>query len=383
MLNDKLADGKKVRRDDRVVVFYAGHGGTRKLTSGRDVGYLIPVDASLADFASDAISMPQLQEVAEAISAKHVLFMVDACYSGLGLTRGGGAGSSANFLADNARRLGRQMLTAGGADQQVADDGPSGHSVFTWTLLQALNGKADLNGDGVITGTELAAYVAPSVAAIARQTPAFGSLPGSEGGEFVFELPADREALSGDSPQLDADASKLNKRLDDAKTAALQPGGKGAAKDVQVVIKNLEGGDTKLSTPAAAPVAPRVAAQRANDRGLALFRERRYDEAEAAFTEALKLQPVFALAANNLGFVYFKRGKPAEAARWFERAIEMDGSRALAYLNLGDAQLQAGDDAKALKAYATFVGLAPKHARVAELQGWIAAPDAAHRPKLP
>ncbi|WP_349238173.1 polysaccharide deacetylase family protein [Rhizobacter sp. SG703] len=384
VLNDKLADAKKVRRDDRVVVFYAGHGGTRKLTSGRDVGYLIPVDAALADFASDAISMPQLQEVAEAISAKHVLFMVDACYSGLGLTRGGGAGSSANFLADNARRLGRQMLTAGGADQQVADDGPAGHSVFTWTLLQALNGKADLNGDGVVTGTELAAYVAPSVAAIARQTPAFGSLPGSEGGEFVFELPADREALSGDSPQLDADASKLNKQLDDAKTAALQPGaGKGAAKEVQVVIKNLEGGDVKLSTPAAAPVAPRVAAQRANDRGLALYRERRYDEAEAAFTEALKLQPVFALAANNLGFVYFKRGKPAEAARWFERAIEMDGSRALAYLNLGDAQLQAGDEAKALKAYTTFVGLAPKHARVAELQAWIAAPDAAHRPRLP
>ena len=386
VLNDKLADAKKVRRDDRVVVFYAGHGGTRKLTSGRDVGYLIPVDASLADFASDAISMPQLQEVAEAISAKHVLFMVDACYSGLGLTRGGGAGGTANFLADNARRLGRQMLTAGGADQQVADDGPGGHSVFTWTLLQALNGKADLNGDGVITGTELAAYVAPSVAAIARQTPAFGSLPGSEGGEFVFELPADREALSGDSRQLDADASNLNKRLDDAKTAALQPGGsggKGNAKEVQVVIKNLEGGDTKLSTPAAAPVAPRVAAQRANDRGLALYRERRYDEAEAAFTEALKLQPVFALAANNLGFVYFKRGKPAEAARWFERAIEMDGSRALAYLNLGDAQLQAGDDAKALKAYATFVGLAPKHARVSELEAWIAAPDAAHRPKLP
>jgi peptidoglycan/xylan/chitin deacetylase (PgdA/CDA1 family)/uncharacterized caspase-like protein len=383
VLNDKLADAKKVRRDDRVVVFYAGHGGTRKLTSGRDVGYLIPVDAALADFASDAISMPQLQEVAEAITAKHVLFMVDACYSGLGLTRGGGAGSTANFLADNARRLGRQMLTAGGADQQVADDGPAGHSVFTWTLLQALNGKADLNGDGVITGTELAAYVAPAVASIARQTPAFGSLPGSEGGEFVFELPADREALSGDSPQLDADASKLNKQLDDAKTAALQPGAGKGAKDVQVIVKNLEGGDVKLSTPAAAPVAPRVAAQRANDRGLALYRERRYDEAEAAFTEALKLQPVFALAANNLGFVYFKRGKPAEAARWFEKAIEMDGSRALAYLNLGDAHLQAGDDAKALKAYATFAGLAPKHARVAELQAWIAAPDAAHRPRLP
>lgn len=384
VLNEKLADPKKLKRDDRVLVFYAGHGGTRKLASGRDVGYLIPVDAAQVDFASDAISMPQLQEVAEATPAKHVLFLIDACYSGLGLTRGGGAPKTDSFLRDNARRLGRQMLTAGGVDQQVADDGPGGHSVFTWTLLQALNGKADLNDDSVITATELAAYVAPAVSAIARQTPAFGSLPGSEGGEFVFTVTADREALSGDSPQLDAEASQLNKRLDDAKTAALQAGaGKGAAKDVQVVVKNLEGGDVKLSTPAAAPVAPRVAAQRANDRGLALYRERRYDEAEAAFTEALKLQPVFALAANNLGFVYFKRGKPAEAARWFERAIEMDGSRALAYLNLGDAQLQAGDDAKALKAYTTFVGLAPKHARVAELQAWIAAPDAAHRPRLP
>ena len=61
----------------------------------------------------------------------------------------------------------RRLTRPGGADQQVADDGPGGHSVFTWTVLQALSGKADLNGDGVITATELAAYVAPAVSAIA------------------------------------------------------------------------------------------------------------------------------------------------------------------------------------------------------------------------
>jgi len=396
-LNDKLTDSKRVKRDDRVLVFFAGHGSTRKLASGRDVGYIVPVDAALDDLASDAISMPQLQEVAEALSAKHVLFLVDACYSGLGLTRGGGPRGSKNFLSDNARRIGRQMITAGGADQQVADDGPGGHSVFTWTVLQALSGKADLNGDGVITGTELAAYVAPAVAAIARQTPAFGSLPGSEGGEFVFELPVDREGLSGDSQQLDAAASQVNKRIDEANEQAVhaaalsqsspstKPGksDKGDKAAIEVVVKNLEGADTKLTMPAAAPLPPRVAAQRANDRGLQLYRERRYEEAEAAFTEALKLQPRFALAANNLGFLYFKRGKPVEAARWYEQAIEMDGSRALAYLNLGDAYLQAGNDAKALAAYTTFVGLAPKHARAPALQAWIATPDAAHRPPLP
>ncbi len=374
-LNQKLADSKQVKRDDRVFVFYAGHGGTRKLASGRDVGYLIPVDAPQGDFASEAVSMPQLQEVAEALAAKHVLFVIDACYSGLGLTRAGGStGGSRNFLADNARRQGRQMMTAGGADQQVADDGPGGHSAFTWTLLQALQGKADLNGDGFITGTELAAYVAPAVSSIARQTPAFGNLPGSEGGEFVFELPVEREALSGDSRQLDAGASALAQRI-----AAAQP----SASAPVVVVKNLDGSDNKLTVPAAADLPPRVAAQRDNDRGLVLYRERRYDEAEAAFTEALKHLPRFALAANNLGFVYYKRGKPVEAARWFEKAIEMDGSRALAWLNLGDAQLLAGDEAKAATAYATFVGLAPKHPRAAEIQAWVAAPGQAPKPKPP
>jgi len=378
VLNEKLVDGQRVKRDDRVFVFFAGHGSTRRLPSGREIGYVIPVDAGLDDLQTDAIAMPQLQEVGEALSAKHALFIIDACYSGLGLTRAGFGGSSANFIKDNARRIGRQMMTAGGADQQVADDGPGGHSVFTWTLLQALSGKADLNGDGLITATELAAYVAPAVSAIAHQTPAFGSLPGSEGGEFVFELVATDQALSADSQQLDAAASRLAQRIDQASAAS--PAASGAAN--QVVVKGLDGKDVSLST-STTKVNPgaRIAAQRANDRGLLLYKERRYDEAEAAFVEALKLQPRFALAANNLGFIYFKRGKPVEAARWYQKAIEMDGSRALAWLNLGDAQLLAGEEAKALEAYKSFVELSPKHARVAELQAWIAQPDAAHRPK--
>lgn len=388
----------RLKRDDRVFVFFAGHGSTRRLPSGRDVGYIIPVDSSTDDLQTDAIAMPQLQELGEALPAKHAFFVIDACYSGLGLTRGAAPGSN-NFIRDNARRLGRQMMTAGGADQQVADDGPGGHSVFTWTLLQALSGKADLNGDGLITATELAAYVAPAVSAIAHQTPAFGSLPGSEGGEFIFELAsAPEQALSTTSAQLDVQASALAKRADDARNAQLQPmaaasaapgaamppATAGSAAAVQVTVKGLDGKDTAIATSAtAAPVSARVAAQRANDRGLQLYKERRYDEAEAAFTEALKLQPKFALAANNLGFIYYKRNKPAEAARWYRRAIEMDGSRALAHLNLGDALLLAGEDKEAQAAYASFIELSPSHPRVAELKAWLAQPDAAHRPQPP
>ncbi|MES2162955.1 MAG: polysaccharide deacetylase family protein [Pseudomonadota bacterium] len=350
LFHDKLADAQ-LKKDDRIFVFFAGHGATRQLSSGRNLGYIIPVDSDPQQVSFDAIPMTDLQNIAESLNAKHVLFVMDACYSGLGLTRGGG---NSAFLRDNARRMGRQMLTAGGADQMVADGGPNGHSVFTWTLLQAMNGKADLNGDGLITATELAAYVAPAVASVSQQTPAFGSLPGSEGGEFVFQLPVEAEFLSAQSAQLSPDAIALNSKLD--KGRDLKADGN------TVVVKNLQGEEQKIAAPKPVDASSRQLAQRANDRGLQLYKEKQYAQAEAAFTEALKYRPDFGLAANNLGFVYYKQEKYAEAARWFENTLQIDTSRAIAYLNLGDARMHLGDGDKARQAYTSFLELAPNHA---------------------
>ena len=111
--------------------------------------------------------------------------------------------------------------------------------------------------------------------------------------------------------------------------------------------------------PSGVPVSARQLAQRANDRGLQLYKEKQYEAAETQFTEALKLRPDFALAANNLGFVFYKQEKYKEAARWFENAIRMDPSRAIAYLNLGDAQVRAGENEKGKKAYLTYLALLP------------------------
>ena len=216
-LGDSLADSKKVSHDDRVLVFFAGHGVTRKLPSGKSQGYIVPVDAAAQNYQSQAISMTNFQDASDAIAAKHVFFVMDACYSGLALTRGGGGAASGDrrqYLMEITRRSAREVLTAGGGDEQVADNGPGGHSIFTWTLLQGLEGKADLDGDGAITATELAAYVGPSVSSLSRQTPAFGHLAGSEGGEFVFELKAEDEFLSEESRQLDGEAIKLNAQLE-------------------------------------------------------------------------------------------------------------------------------------------------------------------------
>jgi peptidoglycan/xylan/chitin deacetylase (PgdA/CDA1 family)/uncharacterized caspase-like protein len=353
--HDRLAHGG-VQKNDRIFVFFAGHGATRHLSSGRDLGYIVPFDSDPAQFATDAIPMTEIQNIAESLTAKHALFVMDACYSGLGLTRGGGA---SNFLRDNAKRIGRQMLTAGGVDQLVSDGGPNGHSVFTWTLLQGMQGKGDLNGDGLITATELAAYVAPAVASVSNQTPAFGSLPGSEGGDFVFELPAETEFLSPQSAQLSTEAIALNSKLDAARPEPVAKADDKPVKAEPVTVKDLSGNEQKLVTPLAVPSSMRQLAQRANDRGLQLYKEKQYAQAEAEFTEALKLRPDFALAANNLGFVFYKQEKYKEAARWFDNTVKMDPSRSVAYRNLGDAQVRAGEAAKAKAAYTTFMALAP------------------------
>ena len=344
-----------LKKTDNLFVFFAGHGGTRHLSSGRDLGYIIPADAATDDLAGDAIPMTELQNISESLVARHVIFVMDACYSGLGLVRGGGASPrSGNFLRDNAHRVGRQMLTAGGADQMVADGGPGGHSIFTWTLLQGLSGKADLNGDNIITGTELAAYIAPAVASVSAQTPAFGSLPGSEGGEFVFTLAASEEYISDATPQLAVDAIALNTRLD--KTTAVVAAS--AATD-GVVVKDLQGKDQKIAAPAAAPVSDKQQARKLNDRGMQFFKEKNYAAARELFLQSLKVQPDFALAANNLGFVYWKTNDDANAVKYFEAALKIDPSRAVAYVNLGDALQRQGRTDEARKAFETYLQLAP------------------------
>jgi peptidoglycan/xylan/chitin deacetylase (PgdA/CDA1 family)/uncharacterized caspase-like protein len=377
-LGDTLADGKRIGREDRVFVFFAGHGATRKLPSGKSQGYLIPVDADTKNLQSQAISMTSFQDISDAIPAKHVFFVMDACYSGLALTRGGGAiptGDRRQYLQEITRRQAREVLTAGGADEQVADGGPDGHSIFTWTLLQGLEGKADLDGDGAITATELAAYLVPSVSSLSRQTPVFGHVPGDEGGEFVFAARGEEEFLSEESRQLDGEAIRLNADLERVRKAIDEKKARNeelrrqilAVESGLVPAGNLDAGVATLAVDAGALPAPLVTvvantqARREVERGMGLFRERRYAEAAQAFEAALKINPNHVLAANNLGFTYFKLDRFADAITWYERTLVLDPMRALAWANVGDAYIKAGRNADAKRAYQKFLELQPSH----------------------
>ena len=178
---------KMVGREDRVVMYFAGHGQTEDLARGGKKGYIIPVDADTHNYFATAISMETIRGLSSRIPAKHILYVMDSCYSGLGLNRSLGlSGKAADYLRKISSMRSVQIITAGGKDEQVTER--DGHGLFTTYLLEALDGKADTNRDAVITGTELGAYVRPAVidASGERQNPLYGRLEGE--GEILFTI---------------------------------------------------------------------------------------------------------------------------------------------------------------------------------------------------
>ena len=187
--------------DDRVLVFFAGHGYTFSGIRG-EVGFLVPYDANTDD-TSTLIRWDELTRNSELIRAKHILFIMDACYGGLAVNRDLNP-SSSRFLNDMYRRLSRQVLTAGKANEVVADSGGPipNHSIFTGHLIQGIEGRA-ANELGVITAKGLMGYVYNKVSndANSEQTPHYGQFDGD--GDFIIVAPEVR--TKSDEPGIGID----------------------------------------------------------------------------------------------------------------------------------------------------------------------------------
>jgi len=184
---------KQVGEADRFLIYFAGHGVPQEGVD-ESMGYLMPVEAKKT---WDGIEMVQLQrELRNRIRARHILYMADACYSGLGLsTRAAPVDSELpGYLKHVAEWPVQLQFTAGGAGEQAHEyAGPDGtHGLFTYHLLLGLDGEADRNRDGVITSAELWPYLQEEVSRRAemegyRQNPQYGR---AGEGEFFFFMPA-------------------------------------------------------------------------------------------------------------------------------------------------------------------------------------------------
>lgn len=166
-------------RRARILIYFAGHGHTLNGT-----GYVVGKDAKdpsrdVEGFRKGALAIDFFAEKAKTMDSRHGLFVFDSCFSGTVFKT---LRSIPDFKAEMLSRPAKEFIASGTESQQVPDD-----SVFRKRFIDGINGYADANGDGLVTGSELGQFIQTEVSGFSAgtQTPVYGKLSGNDG-EFLF-----------------------------------------------------------------------------------------------------------------------------------------------------------------------------------------------------
>jgi uncharacterized caspase-like protein len=244
-LFDERATGKAIQElvtddlmvlgpEDSLVLFYAGHGGTRKHRLGDqeiNAGYLIPVDAAAApNKVATWIELEGWLRAVSLLPAKHILVVLDACHSGIALApilkwRDVGTWRGTPLSTLQARRS-RRIITSALDDQVALDSGPvTGHSLFTGCLIEGLTHGIPRRDNRVTTGSELGLYVQRRVETYpgSQQTPDFGTFAFDDRGEMLIPLATEPPDAPGDA-RSNARRERAQRILSDAFDRWLEQG---------------------------------------------------------------------------------------------------------------------------------------------------------------
>lgn len=183
---------KRAGPGDMVVIFIAGHGAPDPLYPKNL--YFLFHDTKVVDMEHSAFRMADLQVYLDTrLAARRVMVFIDTCHSagvnqksrsfiaGRELTREDENNISNMFLAKRLfKESGRAVLTSSDVNEVSQESRKwGGHGLFTWALLEGLRGKADRNGDNVVTAGEIFQFTRSAVQSESgfQQNPI--ALPGS------------------------------------------------------------------------------------------------------------------------------------------------------------------------------------------------------------
>ena len=180
----------KMKPEDNLLVYYAGHG---ELSSNGATGYWVPTDGA-ANNAKSWISNAAISDILNSMPAKHIMVVADSCYSG-SMTRASvpnlAAASSPDkwnaYVKTMAAGRSRTALTSGGV-QPVPDSGSGNHSYFARAFLNVLQ-----DNNRLMEATRLYREVSTSLALNSinspiPQNPQYAPIryAGHESGDFFF-----------------------------------------------------------------------------------------------------------------------------------------------------------------------------------------------------
>jgi formylglycine-generating enzyme required for sulfatase activity len=137
-----------VTPEDRLLVYYSGHGGAQANVEP----YLLFEDANPGVYTKDVLDVKDVYGWANTIAAKHLLIILDSCFSGLARDKPGPedvTSALSNALAGEPSGL---LLTAGTGDERayaLRYSKDKNGSIFTHALIDAM--KSMSQSEGIIT----------------------------------------------------------------------------------------------------------------------------------------------------------------------------------------------------------------------------------------
>jgi WD40 repeat protein len=151
---------------DVVLIYLAGHGENLN-----DKWYFIPHELTYPEreenVKSEAISSDELSNYIKNIKAQKILVLLDACKSGAVLLAFRGF-EDRKALAQLSRATGVHIVAASSKDQFATEVKELGHGIFTYTLLEGLQGKAVASGE-TITVRKLMSYIEEQLPELTRK----------------------------------------------------------------------------------------------------------------------------------------------------------------------------------------------------------------------
>jgi len=155
--------------EDVVVVFMAGHGVTVEKNY-----YFIPHELiynSSEDVVKNGIDQKTITEFLSTVAAQKTLLVLDTCESGGIVLAMKTRGVDRRFALEQlARSVGSFLISASSDTQAAMENSELKHGLLTQTLLNAMNGKADMPpADGAITVMELLPYIQIKVPEYAQE----------------------------------------------------------------------------------------------------------------------------------------------------------------------------------------------------------------------
>ncbi len=186
LLNDKATNSnfwgkgfqwlkaKKLQRGDKLFIYLAGHGDAIDEDQFFFLGYDCNPQGDKNNYlVAGTIQLFNLKKkiANEAVKGVDVLFIMDACRSNE--LPGGQEGQNFLNTAISEKQAGEIIMLATGAGQESLEDISigSGQGLFTYYLVDGLNGVADTIGgsDKKVTFREIQAYVDKNVPFVAEQ----------------------------------------------------------------------------------------------------------------------------------------------------------------------------------------------------------------------